>query len=126
MDYALTIAGLAGFISGWTAHVLLSGRFVKHLKYIIEQHQHIMATQAEVAAALVALKDQVTKVGTEVSGKLDELAAAIAAQGNASPEVEAALADLTTAVQAVDDLVADPVVEPPPVEPPVEEPPATP
>lgn len=76
-----------------------------------------MATQAQVAQDLVALKTQLTKVGNEVLGKLAELETALANQGNATPEVEAALAALKTSVQAVDDLIPD--APTPPVEPPV-------
>jgi len=72
-----------------------------------------MGTQAEIAEQLVALKAQVEKIKTEVTEKLQALADAIANQGNASPEVESALADLKTAVQGVDDLNPDAHVEPP-------------
>lgn len=77
-----------------------------------------MATQAQVAADLVTLTGQVTKIKSEVTGKLQELTDAIANQGNASPEVEAALAALKTEVQAVDDLIVDALPPAPPAEPP--------
>jgi ABC-type transporter Mla subunit MlaD len=89
---------------------------VGYLKHITTHQHTIMATQAEIAQQLTALKDQLTKIGTEVTTKLGELETAIANAGNATQEVEDALAALKTAVQAVDDLVPD---AEPPVEPPV-------
>lgn len=72
-----------------------------------------MGTQAEVAEQITALKSQIEKVSSEVQGKLQELETAINNQGNASPEVEAALGALKTAVQGVDDLIPDPPTEQP-------------
>lgn len=69
-------------------------------------------TEAEVAAALQALTVQVNKIKGEVAAKLQALADAIANQGNVTPEVEAALAELQAAVGQVDDLNPDDVTPP--------------
>ncbi len=70
----------------------------------------IMATQAELAADLAAVTDQVTKIGTETTAtlqKVTDLEAALAAGGGTTPEVDAALAALKAQVKVVDDMVAD-------------------
>ena len=64
-------------------------------------------SQSQVAQELADLKAETEKIAIEVQGKLDALALAIANQGNASPEVEAALADLTTSIKGVDDEIPD-------------------
>lgn len=69
-----------------------------------------MATQQEVANALTALTAQLNKIKTEVSLKLQELADAIANQGNASQEVVDALAAAQDAVKQVDDLNPDAII----------------
>lgn len=114
-DFAYAITFI---VLGWAIRHSLSRRMASVLAGINNKLTQIMATQAQVAADLVALTDQVTKIKSEVTGKLQELADAIAAQGTASPEVEAALAGLKAEVQAVDDLVVDPLPPAPPVEPP--------
>ena len=81
------------------------------LKQINKTLKKIMATQEEVAGQLAALTAQVEKVKTEIQANLDALAEAIAAQGNATPEVEAALAALTASVQGADDLNPDAPVQ---------------
>ncbi len=67
----------------------------------------IMATQKELAQALSDLKDETVKINAEVTAKLQALADALANQGNTTPEVDAALADLQAAVKGVDDLIED-------------------
>ncbi len=69
--------------------------------------------QTELAAQLTALTEQTKKSFGEINGKLAELDAAIAAQGNVAPEVQAALDELKSAVQLNDDLIADATVEEP-------------
>ena len=70
--------------------------------------------QSEVAAELVALKGTLSKVATEILGKLAELETAVNNQGDASPEVVSALGDLKTAASGLDALIEDaPVVDPP-------------
>lgn len=73
--------------------------------------------QSEVAAELVAIKEQAVKSKAEIISKLDALEQAIANQENASPEVEAALADVRIAVGEIDSLIEDaPTEETPPTE----------
>lgn len=68
---------------------------------------NIMATQAELAQQLTDVATQVEKTKTEITTKISDLEAAIVAAGNTSPEVDAALASLKSAVQGVDDIVPD-------------------
>jgi len=77
---------------------------------ILHKLEKLMATQAEMAASLDAIGEQVTKIGTESAATLarvSELEAALAAAGNTSPEVDAALEALKAQVKLVDDLVPD-------------------
>jgi chromosome segregation ATPase len=73
----------------------------------IIQNNKIKMTQAELAQQLTDLNTELAKVNTEVQTKLQELADAIANEGNVSPEVETALNNLKTAIQGVDDLIPD-------------------
>jgi len=99
------------------------------LKLILEKVNHIMATQAELAAALktandalTAIATEVDKVGTEVdtlNAAINNLTAIISAGGATTPEVDAALKALQTSVdsitakvKAVDDKVPDAPVTP--------------
>lgn len=69
-----------------------------------------MTTQTELANALDALTQTVTKIGLETAATLDkvaELEAAMATGGAVSPEVQAAFDALKAQVQSVDDLVPD-------------------
>lgn len=114
------VTACCAFIAGWLAQVFLNGKSLKtFLKTIKHQNQHIMVTQQEVAQQLVALKEQLTKIGAEITAKLAELEEAIENAGEASPEVEAALAALNIAVQGVDNLIPDALPVEPPVEPPM-------
>ena len=72
-----------------------------------------MATQAEHAAELRALKEQNDKARAEVLAKIAALEEAINNAGNTTPEVDQALADLKASVQTDDDIVPD---EQPPTE----------
>ncbi len=73
----------------------------------------IMATQAELAAELRAVKDQVNKVASEQGARFDTLTAKIAEleatirDGTVTPEVETALAEVKTALQSLDDTIPD-------------------
>lgn len=67
--------------------------------------------QKEEADAIVKLTGQVNKAKAEILDKLKKLQDIIDAGDAVSPEVTAALAELTTAVQGVDDVVPD--AEPP-------------
>ena len=99
------------------------------LNLINEKVDRIMATQAELAAALNSANSSLTDIGTEVDKigvettnlqkNVADLTAALAAGGTTSPEVDAALAalqataaGLATKVKAVDDLVPDAPVTP--------------
>lgn len=69
-----------------------------------------METQAELAADLQKVSDQVAKIGTETSTllqKVADLEAALAAGGPVTAEVQAAVDALKAQVQVVDDLVPD-------------------
>lgn len=101
-------------VVGWVIRGAFARRLAKVLNEINTKLQQSMITQAQVAADLVSLTSQVDKIKTEVTQKLQELATAITNQGNAAPEVEAALTALKTSVQAVDDLIPDQVPTPAP------------
>lgn len=70
----------------------------------------LMSTQAQLAADITAVADQVTKIGGETRTLLDkiaELQAAIDAAGSVAPEVTEAMAALQAQVAVVDGLVPD-------------------
>jgi hypothetical protein len=78
------------------------------LRVVLDQFRSaIMTTQAELAQQILAVRDQLQKVHTEVTGKIAELEAAVLAAGNVSPEVEAALQAVRSALQPIDDLIPD-------------------
>jgi len=94
--------------------ILITSNTLLILLFINIKLNTMAKTQKEVAAELVAVKEQVVKFKAEVVGKLAALADAIANLGLADPDVEAALADLKTTVQSADDLIEDaPVADPP-------------
>jgi hypothetical protein len=75
----------------------------------------IMSTQAELAEQLVVVAAQVAKVGVEVSATLDKVAvleAAIASNGQVSPDLQAAFDSLKAQVVLVDELIPDAPVAP--------------
>jgi hypothetical protein len=77
---------------------------------LLNTENHIMATQAEVAADLRAVTARVAKIGTEVGAtlaKVVELEALLAAGGPVTDEVLTALAELKVQAQATDDLIVD-------------------
>ena len=76
-----------------------------------------MATQAEHAAELKKVSEQLQKIGNESAATLEKVAAleeALANAGNTTPEVETALAELKAQAQIVDDMTpdAEPVPDP--------------
>jgi len=71
--------------------------------------EKIMSTQAELAAELVVLKDQVVKSRNEVIRIIEDLTAALAAAGGTTDEVNAAMAELRRELQISDDIVPDPL-----------------
>lgn len=80
------------------------------LAAIADLKETLMTTQQEVAAALNSATAQITKIGNETRTlltKIDDLTTAINAGGNATPEVETALAALQDQVTVVDGLVPD-------------------
>lgn len=87
--------------------ILITSNTLLILLFINIKLNKMAKTQKEVAAELVAVKEQVVKFKGEVVAKLSALADAIANQGQADPDVEAALADLKTTVQSADDLIED-------------------
>lgn len=69
-----------------------------------------MTTQAELAVTVAAVQEKLVKIGTETSTlktQIEELQALIAAGGEASPELVAAVEALVAQAQVVDDLVTD-------------------
>lgn len=76
----------------------------------------LMTTQAELAAQLNTIGEQVTKIGTETQGlkdKVAELETAIQNGGNVTQEVQDALDAVKSKLQSVDDLVTDAAPTPP-------------
>ena len=71
-----------------------------------------MSTQAELAATLVALKEQNDKAREERLSNVAVLQQAIIDAGNVTPEVQEALDALTVSIQLDDDLIDDAVVDP--------------
>lgn len=69
--------------------------------------------QAQAEAALVALRDQLTKVKTEIVTKIDALVAA-AADVETTPTFDAALAEIKTISDSLDAIVPDEVPPVPP------------
>ena len=74
----------------------------------------LMATKEEVTAQIVAATEQTNKIISEVQTATAALSDAIAAAGNSTPAMDAALAGLKAALQVADDLNPD---APPPAPP---------
>ena len=67
-----------------------------------------MSTQAELAAEILIVKEQVSKIGVETSvtlQKVADLEAALANQGSVTPELQSAFDALKVQVTVVDDLI---------------------
>lgn len=80
------------------------------LEQLSSFEENVMASQQQLANDLKALGAQVTKIHAEVSGlstKVESLQTALDAAGGTTPDVDAAMAEVRTALQGVDDLVAD-------------------
>src|SRR5436190_15124430 len=69
--------------------------------------KQIIMNQKDEALALGALRTQLTKANGEIQAKLKALQDTIDNGPDVSPEVEAAVAELTKASQALDDVVPD-------------------
>jgi len=67
----------------------------------------ISMTQAELLQALQDAKAEADKAKAEIVQKIADLETAIGNAGNTTPEVDAALADLKSSIQGVDDIVPD-------------------
>ena len=75
----------------------------RKLDLILIKLEAIMATQAETVVQINALTTQVAKVRAEVQNLID----VIATGGNTTPELDAAVASLQSAMQGLDDLNPD-------------------
>ena len=78
-------------------------RWVPATRYDIER---IIMNQAEELAALKSLTTQLGKANDEIQAKIKALQDAVT-NSEVSPEIAAAVADLTTAGQKLDDIVPD-------------------
>ena len=86
------------------------GRIEDQLETLSERLGVLMATQAELVEQVNAATAQVQKIGGETRTlitRVEELLAIIAAGPTVTPELEAAVGNLKSQVQVVDDLVAD-------------------
>jgi len=91
-------------------HSIHHDRNLAILEKLASVERTIMASQADLTKQVTDLTAQVGKVGTETRSlltRITELLAVIAAGGDATPELTAAVAALQAQVQVVDDLVAD-------------------
>jgi seryl-tRNA synthetase len=79
----------------------------KHLHSIIEKLNNMAKTQAQTAQEIRDIKTQNEKARVEILAKIQALEDALAAAGNTSDEVDAAVQDLKASVQADDDLNPD-------------------
>lgn len=94
-----------------TVEIHYHGAGAAELHALHTQNQHlkelIMATRAENAQAVADLAAQVRKAKQEIVNKIAALELAQQNSGNTTPEEDAAMTDLKTAVQGVDDVVPD-------------------
>lgn len=101
---------LSGLSAQWNVILL-------RLEAIERKVDRLTMTQDELATKLGEVTAQVAKIGTEVSAtlqKVTELEAALAAAGNTTPAVDAALAALKAQAQKTDDLIPDAPAPPTP------------
>ncbi len=92
-----------------------ASRFLPATKHDVEKIlEKLNMNQQEALAALTAIKAQIAKVAKEQSDRFDaltktiaDLNAVIAGGGDVKPEVVQALADVQTALQALDDTIPD-------------------
>jgi uncharacterized protein (UPF0335 family) len=85
--------------------VLAMASLIETVHSLERKVERIMATMQEVIAELRGLKAQVAKSKVEILKKLEEVENQ--APDNTTPEFDAALAELKTEIQGVDDLNAD-------------------
>ena len=81
-------------------------RWVPATRYDIERLEIKIMNQAEELAALKSLTTQLGKANDEIQAKIKALQDAVT-NGEVSPEIAAAVADLTAAGQKLDDIVPD-------------------
>lgn len=87
-------------------HYKLS-KVLNKLNQILNQLSKMAKSQAETAQELRDIKAQNEKARVEILEKIKALEEALAAAGNTSEEVDAAVQDLKASVQADDDIVPD-------------------
>jgi hypothetical protein len=73
----------------------------------VQLRRELMATQQELVAQLNTVRDQFTKAKDEIVAKIQALQDAINNAGGTTPEVDAAVAELVSLAQALDDIVPD-------------------
>ena len=79
-------------------------------KRIFKALEKIMATQADAAAQLKAVKEKLDKVAVEENGlqtRIAELIATINAGGSVTPELQAAIDAVVAQAQVLDDITPD-------------------
>lgn len=82
-------------------------RFWTALARILEAIYRLENTMGAVADALAGVKDQLAKAQTEITGKISDLEAQLAAKGSLDADDQAAIDALKTQAQALDDIVPD-------------------
>ena len=91
-------------------HIHFHGASDDAISSINKRLEIIMGTQAELAAQINEVTNTVAKIGVETQSlltKVTELTDLLAAGGNTTPEVDAAIAALVAQAAVVDELVAD-------------------
>lgn len=79
---------------------------------ILNLLEHLMTTQAETKAILEEIAANLTEASSELTGKIDDLSAQLAAAGHNTPEVDALLSAIRAKAQALADVVPDPADPP--------------
>ena len=104
--------------SQWEIDTLITiSRQIARLKGIVLQQgiklDNIMATQAQLAAQLSAIGDELDKATAEIVAAIQALKDALAAAGGTTPEVDAAVTRLEGGAKSLDDMNPDAVTPPP-------------
>jgi hypothetical protein len=86
--------------------LLVQGAMILALLRIDRKIRRVIMTQAELAAHLTAVDDQLDKATAEILAAIQALKDALA-NAQTSPEVDAAVARLDAAAQALDDINPD-------------------
>jgi len=77
------------------------------LLLIFLQGKRIMTTQAQLAALLATISDQLEKASAELVAEIQTLSDAVANAGGTTPEVDASVARLQAIAQKLDDMNPD-------------------